>query len=511
MRSTYALVLCLLAGLCVAWAGAPAPAAADPIQAADALVTAQMASARVPGAAVAIVKDGRIVHLQGYGIAGPAGRKATPETPFMIGSLSKSFTALAIMQLAEAGRVDLDAPVRRYIPWFRYADAQASAQVTVRHLLYHTTGIRANDTMPAMLVKDQSEAALERQVRSLERAGLVAAPGQQFAYCNLNYDVLGLIVQTVSGQPYESYVAEHILAPLAMRNTFTSRAEAGARMADGHQWWFGLPRVSNIAVPRGSTPSGGIVASAEDMAHYLLAHLDEGRYGGARIVSPAGIAELHKPGVETAPGVSYAMGWVVDTRADAGTLLLHTGATMDFQASMVLVPQARLGVFVAMNAANLFEVFRGEGSTSHYTAMSLARLMLGREPAPAPTPGIREMYQAVDAIVVLLTAWALVGLALMPRWYRRFKQHLPKTTARLIGHLLWTAALHFVWPVGLFLALPAMMGYPELATAWPFMILWLPDVTCWLLALMALSLMRGIAEVVLKARAASLVDCAARA
>ncbi|MGH9140335.1 MAG: serine hydrolase domain-containing protein [Thermoanaerobaculia bacterium] len=107
----------------------------------DRYVSQRMGSARIPGLAVAIVKGDRIVYLQGYGVADSSGRLVTAHTPFLIGSITKSFTALSTMQLVEAGKVDLDALVQRYVPWFRVADPQASARITVRHLLTMTSGL----------------------------------------------------------------------------------------------------------------------------------------------------------------------------------------------------------------------------------------------------------------------------------------------------------------------------------------------------------------------------------
>src|SRR6266487_95078 len=107
----------------------------------DAYVSAQMQANHIPGVALGLVHNDQIVHLRGFGSADSTGRAVTPHTPFMIGSVSKSFTALAIMQLVEAGKVELDAPVQRYLPWFRVADPAASARITVRHLLYQTSGL----------------------------------------------------------------------------------------------------------------------------------------------------------------------------------------------------------------------------------------------------------------------------------------------------------------------------------------------------------------------------------
>jgi CubicO group peptidase (beta-lactamase class C family) len=123
-------------------AAASAPGAGTPdLAAIDRYVEAHRQATRLPGLALCIVHGDQVVHLRGFGHADPSGRPVTPQTPFLLASTTKSFTALAVMQLVEAGKVDLDAPVQRYLPWFRLADPAASARITVRHLLNHTSGL----------------------------------------------------------------------------------------------------------------------------------------------------------------------------------------------------------------------------------------------------------------------------------------------------------------------------------------------------------------------------------
>jgi CubicO group peptidase (beta-lactamase class C family) len=181
----------------------------------DEYVTARMRAARIPGLALGIVKGDRIVYLKGYGRAGPSGRPVTPQTPFIIGSITKSFTALAVLQLVEAGKVELDAPVQRYIPWFRVADPKASAQITVRQLLNQTSGLP--QIYETQFWTGQDEGALERVVRFLKKVELNRPVGKGFGYSNANYEVLGLIVQTVSGQTYEETIRQSIFAPWTCR------------------------------------------------------------------------------------------------------------------------------------------------------------------------------------------------------------------------------------------------------------------------------------------------------
>jgi CubicO group peptidase (beta-lactamase class C family) len=135
----------------------------------DKYIADRMRSARIPGVALAIVKGDQIVYLKGYGQADSSGRAVTPQTPFLIGSITKAFMALAVMQLVEAGKVELDAPVQRYIPWFRLADPQASAHITVRQLLNQTSGIPQVPTLMTWTWPDDDN-ALERHVRLLAKA-----------------------------------------------------------------------------------------------------------------------------------------------------------------------------------------------------------------------------------------------------------------------------------------------------------------------------------------------------
>ena len=262
----------------------------------ESFVQDEMAAQRVPGLALGIVEDGRIAYIRGFGKADDSGRAVTPQTPFIIGSVAKSFTALAIMQLVEANKIGLDAPVRRYLPWFRVADEKASAEITVRHLLNQTSGISTKTGRSYQGNGDTTDTALEQAVRKLKSAELIAPVGSKHQYSTINYSVLGLIVQTVAGQSYESYVQAKIFDPLQMRNSFTSEAAAQpAGLATGYNYWFGRPRASNQAYNRGLLPAGYLIASAEDMAHYVVAQLDGGDGGScpsSRLVTPAAMVPI---------------------------------------------------------------------------------------------------------------------------------------------------------------------------------------------------------------------------
>src|SRR6266699_1013844 len=191
------VLLCMLLLVVVSVTALPVAAApragAPDLARIDAYISEQMQADHIPGLALGLVHNDQIVHMRGFGEADQSGRAVTPQTPFILASVSNSFTALAIMQLVEAGKVELDAPVQRYLPWFRVADPTASARITVRQLLNQTSGIPGTDSAPG-------KTTVEQQVRALSTVTLDRPVGSSFEYANANYQALGLIVQAASGE-----------------------------------------------------------------------------------------------------------------------------------------------------------------------------------------------------------------------------------------------------------------------------------------------------------------------
>ena len=323
---------------------------ADDFRRIDSYIESQLAAANIPGAALVIVEGDQITHVRGYGIAGPDGRPATAETGFYLGSVTKSFSALAVMQLVEAGQIELDAPVQKYLPWFRVADAGASEQMKVKHLLNHTSGFSTYTGRTHLAASDVSPEAIERRVRDLRKARLTAPVGEGRQYSNANYCVLGAIIESVSGQSYEDYVTEHIFEPLTMTKSFAPNDTAAQDdLATGFRYWFGQP-VSAADVPRsrGYLPSMFLISCARDMGNYLLAHMNGGVLGDTRVLSDSGISRLHTPERQD---LNYAMGWVTRSVGDVKTLS-HTGTTPTFHAEVTIFPEHQRGFALLINAQN---------------------------------------------------------------------------------------------------------------------------------------------------------------
>jgi CubicO group peptidase (beta-lactamase class C family) len=451
----------------------------------ESFVQGEMAAQRVPGLALGIIEDGRVDYLRGFGKADDSGRAVTPQTPFIIGSVAKSFTALAIMQLVEANKVDLGAPVQRYLPWFRVADEKASAEITVQHLLNHTSGISTKTGRSYQGDGDTSDTALEQAVRKLKSAELSAPVGSKHQYSTINYSVLGLIVQTVAGHSYESYVQAKILDPLQMRNSFTSETAAQpAGLATGYNYSFGRPRESNEAYNRGLLPAGYLIASAEDMTHYVVAQLDGGQYEGTSVLSSGGIGELHRPAVPTPKeDTSYGMGWFVGPLNDI-RVVHHQGETFNFHSNVVLIPQSRKGVVVLMNAENSLDLFTaGRMGT---IAAGVASLVEGQEPPSPPSNiAIFIVYAALFALLVLQARGIVRSVVALRRGRIRRGRIGPRWRIAL------SLVLSLVWALFVFVLVPKQLGLPLSIMASGF-----PDVVYLLIASASVGLVWAVVKAV---------------
>ena len=412
-RSTSLLLaLLLLSGLALATRTAAARQEAR-VDAIDAYVQARMAALDAPGAAVAVVRDGEIVHLAGYGIANPAGDPVTPQTPFLLASLSKSMTSVAVMQLVEQGLVELDAPIQDYLPWF-----MPDTPITVRQLLNQTSGLDELDGYERNLDPGGPD-GLARSIRGLATTELNRPPGTAFEYSNSNADTLGLLIETVTGRPYGDTMAANVFAPLGMIGAFTSLEDArAAGMSRAFYPFFGRQTALDgfMAYTTATQPSAGIIASAADMVPYLRMHLEGGRAGEAQLLSHAGVALLHEPAVVINPegGVSYAMGWVVwpfpeaAPGGDPPTALSHGGDWLGARSMMLIIPERDLGVFTVMSGAD------GANEPAFENVIfNVALLALGLEPSLAEpqVTGIDRWWRwiGVGLIVYLLVAavWAV--------------------------------------------------------------------------------------------------------
>jgi CubicO group peptidase (beta-lactamase class C family) len=339
----------------------------------DGYIQERMSAWGVPGLALAVIEGGQVSLTRGYGLADrEQARPMTPQTPVAIGSTTKPITAAAVLQLVQAGAVELDAPVTRYLPWFTLDDPR-SGEITVRHLLSHTSGIPAS----ASLDGRQEPDALERRVRVLEWLKLQSAPGQRFEYSNDGFNTAGLIVQMVAGLPFEQVVADKVLKPLKMdRSTFDPARGAELGLAQGYIRRKGKLRPERTRLTRAYNPSGMLLSTAEDAGRFLAAMASGGALDGARILSAESLERMWAPVARVGDNLEYGLGWFL-SQQEGQRAVVHTGQLLTMGSMLVLLPERKLGVVVLANL---------DSDGKDEIAEGVARLLLGLEPVLRAVP-----------------------------------------------------------------------------------------------------------------------------
>lgn len=333
----------------------------------DGLIDARKHVYHAAGVTVAIVKDGRLVFARGYGTAdADTGRPVDPfRTPFRVGSITKLFTHTSAMQLYEQGRLDLDADVNSYLDGAPIKEAFGEP-VTANDIMGHRPGFESPGFGFDFFAHPERAPTL-REFVSDYQAKRVRAPGEATAYSNFGLSTLGLVVEDISGVPYDRYVSENILAPLGMTHTSLrepvddpAKAPYGrmdealaAEASKGHAWGPGGYKTLPVDhIFPSAAPAGSMYASAGDMACFMLAYLNDGAYNGAQILKPETVAFARTRAFTDRAGTTdFAHGWF-NYSVNGHEIYQHTGAMMAFTANLVLAPDLNIGVFMAANSTS---------------------------------------------------------------------------------------------------------------------------------------------------------------
>ena len=323
----------------------------------DGLLAKQLTDYQIAGAAVSVVKDGKLFFAKGYGYADLANKiPVDPErTIFSLGSIGKTFTWTAVMQLAEQGKLDLDADINTYLD-FRIPDTYPQP-ITLRNLMTHTSGFE--DRLFGSLATDPKDLLPAREWLIRHMSARVRPPGDCVAYANYNAMLAGYIVARVSGQPYETYIEENILKPLGMLHSSAQSVlppdlrgdqSVGYTYADG-----AFKAFPGYYLQEAVLPSGAMRASATDVARFMIANLQNGRYSDAqlpdvRIFNVATAQQMHSTQYTPDPrllGITYGF---FDFSDNGQRTLGNIGYLPPMHSLLLILPDQDLGVFVAYNS-----------------------------------------------------------------------------------------------------------------------------------------------------------------
>jgi CubicO group peptidase (beta-lactamase class C family) len=313
----------------------------------DRFFAKEMRKRRIPGLTIVIVQDGQILLSKGYGDANRA--KGTPVDPdhtvMRIGSISKLFVATAVMQLVEQGLLELDADVNLYVETFQLEDG-FSEPVTLGHLLTHTAGFQ---DPPYETFTDSTQVRSLGAYLATHMPPRAHPPGQTFAYSSLGYALAAYVVEQVSGIPFDQYVREEILSPLDMDSSgYVLSPPLPDLLATGYL----QERWRQVAQPFDydeDYPSGSMVSTANDMARFMIAHLQEGCYGDACILRPETVAQMQQRQASTPYEGQHVTYGFVEAYKRGQRLIGHSGAIRGFGSILDLLPERGLGYFLSFN------------------------------------------------------------------------------------------------------------------------------------------------------------------
>jgi CubicO group peptidase (beta-lactamase class C family) len=367
----------------------------------DGVISKQLQVDHIPGAAVCVVKDGQLFFAKGYGSDDlQAGRPVNAQTTlFRLGSVGKLFTATAVLQLAEQGKLSLHADVNTYLKTF-HIPATYPEPITLAHLLTHTAGFESRDT-GLQAARTTSDLKPLGQLLAEHLLARVRPPGELTAYSNYGYALAGYLVEQVSGTPFEQYVEQYIFQPLLMRSsTFRQPVEArlSADLSQGYSYSNRVYRpgpFEAIAEP----PAGAMSATATDMARFMLAQLQNGRLGTERIFQEATAKVMQTQQFTNDPRVPGGMAYGFEIQNRNGQrLLVHPGGLTNFYSLLALLPEQQVGVFIAYNSF---------GGAADYLSLPFLQAFLDhyfpapKEPLPSPPAGFAERISQISG-----TYWA---------------------------------------------------------------------------------------------------------
>jgi CubicO group peptidase (beta-lactamase class C family) len=349
---------------CALWILAAAqPLTAQPlpdqtVQRLESIINQSMRDQKIPGFGIGIVKDGRLAYARGFGVMDVRNpdQSITAETLFHMASITKPFVATALMQLVEQGKLNLDDRVIKHLPYFQLKDPRYK-EITVRQMATHTSGM-PDVTNYYWDKPEYDDCALERYVRSLSGKTLLWAPGKEFRYSNMAFEVLGDLVAKVSGMSFDDYVEVNILNPVRMKSSILLYKKADrAKLATGYTMTKGVVApVAHYPYNRSHTPSSNLHSNVHDMARWIMVNLNRGELDGCRILKSTTYDELWKHSASV-PGRNWHVGisWFL-AESEREEIVMHSGGDDGFTTHLAFAPRLKMGVVMMANCDHMSSI-----------------------------------------------------------------------------------------------------------------------------------------------------------
>lgn len=381
-RMFYLLALAAVAVCATRSPGSAEPANYRPVtRSLQRMITHELQAKQIPAISIALVDDQRTVWAQGFGYADPQRKvRATADTVYRVGSVSKLFTDLAVMQRVERGELDLDAPITRYLPDFQPKN-RFGGTILLRHLMAHRAGLVREP--PVGNYFDPTQPTLAQTVASLNRTELVYPPGEKTKYSNAGIGVVGYTLEKVGHEPFGAVLHQTVLQPLGMEHSrFEPSPEIRRRLAKGTMWNLHRGPFPAPTFELGEAPAGCLYSTVRDLGRFASALCASGQGRNGRILKPETLAEMWRPQF-AAPEQKrgFGLGFLISD-LDGHRQVSHDGAIYGFATTFKLLPEQKLGVVViaSLDLAN--------ATTDRIAEHALRGMLAARAGKPVPEPAL---------------------------------------------------------------------------------------------------------------------------
>lgn len=351
----------------------------------------------IPGMSFVLADENGIVYAEGYGVKELNGdEKISTTTNFRIGSISKLFTSLAIMQLRDKGLVELDIPITEYLPWFSTKDAHLSDDITINNLLHHTSGLPSR--LNAHDIEGSDVSQIEQQLNhKLQDIHLVDSPGERYEYSNMNFDLLQLIIEKVTNIPFPDYMYENIFHPLAMNRTTFSTHDTLPNVATGHRYIWGNIHSFHEQISYASLGSAGLSTNAEDLGKYISFLLGQSSNLSSSVLHSSSLSEMQQPAIFDG-SIWHGHGWDITT-----STIEKTGGLPGFTSNLIIFPKRSYGFVLLSNSKQ---------NITDETNFNISKILEGSSPTYLSKKDF-PIISSLNIIVLYLSALLFIIVLLM--------------------------------------------------------------------------------------------------
>ncbi|MRX72308.1 serine hydrolase [Bacillus lacus] len=434
--------ICFL--LCISFS--PFTASAEEVDQIKNLISKEVQKGKIPGVSVVVIKNGKVLLMDSYN--NPSYKSSiNRKTKFEIASNSKAFTGLGMMKLVEQGEIDLDDNVKQYIPWLQFVYKDKPVDILVKDFLYHTSGIPANSVANIPITNKKN--GLEQTIRKLNGMNLNSLPGVQFEYATFNYDVLGLIIERVSGEAYADYMKEEIFKPLDLNHT-SINILTPEENTQGYKRGFFTSIKYNAPTYSGNIPAGYISSNIIDMSKWLQIQLHHTKSDMSNIINGANDKSSFIDGT-----LNYSSGWMIHKKNND---FFHEGNNPNYSSFILFNKEKNFGVAVLAN------------SNSVYTSRIAYRIqnLLYSTKTELPSYDYNTAIDTFSTITMIISL--AFSLFLVFKLQMLYKNGYKIKDRKLKYSLLILCILFLSIEISLIILAPKLlMGYN-----WKFLVVWMP-------------------------------------